>query len=1825
MPKVIIEYISEGASRVLGDLRNIANTASGVSKSAGGMGATFKNAFGGIVSNIASGVWNQFTGAVRGSLDAFLEYEDGMVKFQAISGATSESMSALSAEVMRLGSTTPFTIGEVSQMTISLARAGFTAEQATASLDGIVKGSLASGESLEKFGSILGSAASTFGFFEPGSVEILGEEFDTVSAKMQRATELIVAGANSADQSVADVGGALKNMSGAATVANKGIEDAIYMTQVLAATGVRGGEAGTVGKNWFNTMTEANGLLTGSIDTASNQSMKAAAVFKKYGISLADSNGELLDAPQLMARVSTAFQSIEDPAERAAAATEAFGRLHGAKIAAILGLSVEKLESLNAAQLNSASAFKTTSDVMQTGFAAALAKLDSAVNGLQVQLASALAPALILATDLFTGFLNAVGGAAGTVGGADFLKSIYDQVIQFGELIGQSVGEIIAEFIGLGTAVMQNIAPAFGGFIGATTDHLFSLANIIEVILQKMGNSPAVIGIIGGVISSILNLATFMTTVITDGLNFLFETFSGLDFGALGDSGIGEMVASWTETFQNFGDVAGSAFDAIAPKVMSVMGTLGGALGGALGAIFNRIVELGTTLSEVFNNILPAIQQFGSELYDRISPALEGLVANLQGMFGTIEGSANIAGGGLSQIVTMLGHMIVSLLQSDFLINGVALGIKTIVAVMNAIITIVRAVMVIGAAIGFVIQTIVGAMNAVYEAVQKVVTALQNLNLGSFVKLAKGDWEGFMNDMKGDTEGLGDELGGNLESAFENLEGVDVPISADTKKLTDDLQKARDAAESAGDGGLTQEQVESTRELVKAAQEKAAANEESLKKLREEQKEVQSLNTASAEERAQKEAKLKKIQEGISALKKENEVIKTQGSEAAKIVATYDSQLDAYVSGTAQKAQAEQELTNTIVDENAEREASIPDETGEISTEISQDITQDISTGETGVDTGEISANASAELAQNPAELPVEMSVDESSAEQAAKDAAQAARDAAEAQLGSQTLALQQDVEAGKISQEDADIEVRKLTAEMNLKLAVTDAEKAAAMKELRAIENEIATKAIEDELQRFQTAQDRKKTIIERQSLAIDKNVQGFEAETRAIEMATKALEAQQALMEAQFGIEEAQAELQNALSDAQLDRLSSAQDIAKQLQDESLTAEKRKRLEQEMTKLGFDRNANELQVLEARNRKEAQLDAQKKQQMEAEFTRETAINELEAQRNLQIARRAELEAKIAAMKANQDVLSAQQAELDAQVKIKEAQAEIQKARLTGDAEAIAAAEAKLDAANFELEASKNQIALSKQIAAESQNNIAFSQQEVKNTEKINQAQAEQLRLQQEAKRVAMERELESNKFNRDMAVIDAKIEMQDQIDTLEGELELKPKVSEEEQKKLDQDEKKRQLERLKQAQNTANQNPVTTRYEDDASGLSGDSELGVNTSELDSKIKSLEMEIDMSTQLGLDTTGAQSELDLLKQKKDQLTQKDTVEQEIIQTQDGIASQLDQQKLELANAQAAQEQLKTELLERQLQIMAAQLQLQTQLAAIEAKGALADQQNLVAQQEQDLEATKKAFGEGGLTQEERDYIKQAEDELKAEKDRLAQIQQESASYDALAQKANELASQSGLTDTSKENIASTEEKTLATEQALLEVEKQRAEIAERTARAKESAGGVIWGMDARAADSIKSGARRIGGYVQANRLYEVAESGRELIATANGMGILSGDSKKTYFVPSESGYVHNTHETESILAGKRKARYGHSVAAKLASSQVSKLSHDAKTQKLLESINQKLDKLGQPELQINGLSIKNTISNLSDLRVANIAENKLLDELKRLKRKLGH
>lgn len=157
-------------------------------------------------------------------------FEQGMANVAAVTGATEDEMSRLTAEAKRMGATSIFSANEASDAIYALSSAGFNADQSIASLSGVMSLAAAEGADLE-----LAAEAVT------AALAIFGEEAE----ESARVANLYAAGVSAGLQKLPDMQEAMKNAAPAAAALNLSMEQTVALVTEFANQGQKGGIGGS--------------------------------------------------------------------------------------------------------------------------------------------------------------------------------------------------------------------------------------------------------------------------------------------------------------------------------------------------------------------------------------------------------------------------------------------------------------------------------------------------------------------------------------------------------------------------------------------------------------------------------------------------------------------------------------------------------------------------------------------------------------------------------------------------------------------------------------------------------------------------------------------------------------------------------------------------------------------------------------------------------------------------------------------------------------------------------------------------------------------------------------------------------------------------------------------------------------------------------------------------------------------------------------------------------------------------------------------------------------------------------------------------------------------------------------------------------------------------------------------------------------------------------------------------------------------------------------------------------------------------------------------
>ena len=181
-------------------------------------------------SLLSFGVTAPLVALGKSAMDTFVQFESGMAKVNAVTGATQKEFQQLTESAKNLGSTTRFTAQQVADLQLVLGRKGFDPSQIIAMEDSILKLATATGEDLSLAADVTASSLNAFNLesHEAGRV----------------ANVLASAAANSSIQ-LSTFSTAFGHAGASANALGIDIEQLSAMMGVLMDNGIKASKAGT--------------------------------------------------------------------------------------------------------------------------------------------------------------------------------------------------------------------------------------------------------------------------------------------------------------------------------------------------------------------------------------------------------------------------------------------------------------------------------------------------------------------------------------------------------------------------------------------------------------------------------------------------------------------------------------------------------------------------------------------------------------------------------------------------------------------------------------------------------------------------------------------------------------------------------------------------------------------------------------------------------------------------------------------------------------------------------------------------------------------------------------------------------------------------------------------------------------------------------------------------------------------------------------------------------------------------------------------------------------------------------------------------------------------------------------------------------------------------------------------------------------------------------------------------------------------------------------------------------------------------------------------
>lgn len=447
-----VGYLDLDASKFKAGLKDAQSTLSEFTNQSNNAGTRFEalgSSLKTVGSTITTAVSLPLLALGAGAIKTASDFEAGMSKVSALSGATGDDLKMLEEKAREMGSTTKYSATESAEALSYMALAGWDAEQMTAGLEPSLKLAGAAGMDLALATDIVTDTMSMFGM---------------EASEATKMTDMLAYAQANSNTDVQQLGEALKYCGASANAMGYDLADTTALLGTFADQGLKGSSAGTTLNAMFRDMKK--------------NAKDGAIAIGDTNVAIVDANGNYRDMTDILADVEKATEGMTQ-AERDMALSSVWGTeaLKGVNMAFEAG--VPKIREFEDGIRKSDGAASEMYDTMQNNLQGAIDNMKSAFEGLLITIGQRLIPIfqnLVEGiTNVFTWFnnlnpaiQNVIIGVGGFLAILGPLLLIVGNVIIFIVKLSTSISALVTFFSagGAGAGILSAAIGALSGPIG---------------------------------------------------------------------------------------------------------------------------------------------------------------------------------------------------------------------------------------------------------------------------------------------------------------------------------------------------------------------------------------------------------------------------------------------------------------------------------------------------------------------------------------------------------------------------------------------------------------------------------------------------------------------------------------------------------------------------------------------------------------------------------------------------------------------------------------------------------------------------------------------------------------------------------------------------------------------------------------------------------------------------------------------------------------------------------------------------------------------------------------------------------------------------------------------------------------------------------------------------------------------------------------------------------------------------------------------------------------------------------------------------------------
>ena len=613
------------------------------------------------------------TAAVKTAAD----FDSGMSKVAAVSGATGDELDALRDKAREMGSKTKFSASEAAEAMNYMAMAGWKTEEMLGGIEGIMNLAAASGENLATTSDIVTDALTAFGL---------------TAADSGHFADVLAAASSNANTNVSMMGETFKYAAPIAGALGFSVEDTAEAIGLMANAGIKGSQAGTSLRTIMNNLAGEVKICGEAIGEVTIQTTNA--------------DGSMRELSDILADCRAAFSQLSE-SEQAAAAEALVGKNAMSGFLALMNAGEGDINKLSSAIANCDGTAQSMAETMQDNLEGQLTILKSQLQELAISFGEILMPAI-------RGIVSALQKVADWLNGlSDGAKKTIVTIALIVAAIGPVlivVGKVISA-IGTIMTWVPKIASAINVVKGALTAlHAVMMANPIILIIAA--------------IAALVAAFIYLWNHCEGFRNFWINLWEGIKNGV-------------TTAVEAIGNFLSNAWEAIRTTAETVWNAISGFFTGVWTAISTTATTVWTTIRDgitgAMQSIWETITTVWNTIYEFFAPLLEALRYLFETIWQAIQILIGMALDWIYEKIMMIWNGIVEFLTP--ILEGIRAFFQTIWdAISNAISTALEAIRstvervwnTISSFLHGILSTISNAISTAWNNIRNTITTIMN-------------------------------------------------------------------------------------------------------------------------------------------------------------------------------------------------------------------------------------------------------------------------------------------------------------------------------------------------------------------------------------------------------------------------------------------------------------------------------------------------------------------------------------------------------------------------------------------------------------------------------------------------------------------------------------------------------------------------------------------------------------------------------------------------------------------------------------------------------------------------------------------------------------------------------------------------------------------------------------------------------------------------------------------------------------------------------------------------------------------------------------------